>query len=266
MPTIDKTTGEVSSETSAGKPSFWQWIQYLVNDWEHDDDFDEIITFAIRMASWSDDGKEVYRSTRKLAQLARISVRTAKRRKAKAVELGMFREVPGNVRGIPKLEIALPPHYKGVSSDTGASPDTLRGVNPDTRYIQSNQKNIQTVEGVISDTPSFAGGQWNEVPDQGSSAGVNPDTPAVQSSAIKSWDGSYSADSPTPDQVHESWSRLADVVTLPDGTEVEIPDDVLDAAEAAVQLSAPGDGCVVCRSAVGPACCPHRRQWADANV
>lgn len=207
---IDKETGEVVS-TTAGKPSFWEWVKYLVNDWQHDDDLDDIIAFAIRMAAWSDNGKEVYRSTHKLASLAGVSLRTAKRRKAKTVELGMFREIGGHSRGIPKLEIALPPHLKG------ASPDTLKGVKSDTRYKQSNQLPIQTVKGVKSDTLPSATGQWSEATDQESSAGVNPDTL-------------------TP--------SYPDTVTLPDGTVVEIPDDVLQAAE-------PACSCLGCREGIG---------------
>jgi hypothetical protein len=138
---IDRETGEVVSEATAGKPSFWRWIQYLVNDWQHDEDFDEIIAFAIRMAAWSDNGKEVYRSTHKLASLAGVSVRTAKRRKARAIELGMFREIGGHSRGIPKLEIVLPPHRKNASLSTtqrhSTSASPREWTQPSTRLASS---------------------------------------------------------------------------------------------------------------------------------
>jgi len=152
-----------------GKPSFWEWLRYLVNDWEHDDDLDEIIAFAIRMAAWSSDGREVYPSTHKLAKLAGVSIRTAKRRKAKAVELGMFRPIGGHKRGIPKLEIALPPHRRGDNPNTPRVSD----LTPDT-YI--NHTDIHIVKGVIADTPNLATGK-SEATKQESSGGANPDTP-----------------------------------------------------------------------------------------
>jgi len=137
--TIDHATGEVL----AAKPSYWRWMQYLVNDWEHESDVDEIIGFAIRMASMADDGKEVYRSIPNLAKAAKVSERTAKRRKAKAIELGMFREIGGSKYGVPRLEITLPPHQP-------------RGDNPDTQYIHNKinkqSSNTSIREGVKSDT------------------------------------------------------------------------------------------------------------------
>lgn len=61
--------------------TFGRWVRYLIREWRHDGDLDELIGFAVRMATHTRDGGTIYVLVTTLADMAGVSERTARRRR-----------------------------------------------------------------------------------------------------------------------------------------------------------------------------------------
>lgn len=96
-----------------GESQFWKWQRYLLMEWPHRGKHDATIAMAIRMAWFAKDGQSIYVSADRLAEMAGVDERTARRHRSRAVRLGLFtktgRRVPGRRGGwIDELTIAFP--------------------------------------------------------------------------------------------------------------------------------------------------------------
>jgi hypothetical protein len=112
--------------------TFGRWVRYLTREWRHDGDMDELIGFAIRMATFTPDGGTIYVLVPTLAQLSGLSERTAQRRRAQCIRLGMFRRTGkrrrlANGGWTEELALACPQHMRSTSDVTGCSTSDVTG-------------------------------------------------------------------------------------------------------------------------------------------
>jgi hypothetical protein len=172
--------------------AFWEWQYYLLRDWHAptgEPSLNDTIMFAIRMATWASDGERIYVSAGRVAACARVSLRTAKEYRRRAIRLGILRETDEKEGGVRVLTIARPLH---ACTDRAES-CTGRGAESCTQIIENNQSTHrqETVQnparspGVLHDRtssssakPDRKGGQGKGVPTVQNPARVSVQPPA----------------------------------------------------------------------------------------
>jgi hypothetical protein len=88
---------------------YGDWVYWLTRKWEYSGkDKLELIGFAVLLASFGDNGIDCYPTIETLVRLGNVSERTAQRRKARCVELGLFEDTGKTYKGVPKLRISIP--------------------------------------------------------------------------------------------------------------------------------------------------------------
>lgn len=220
---VDKTTGEV---TETGKPGYGQWVYHIYRKWNPpasikrpvtrkdgttevvDESFDllHVLGLAVMMASFGKDGSRIHPSAGTLAKRSGMTDRGVKNLRRQAIQLGLFRQT-GNVGRVPELEVTLPPD----------SPHREAGFpmigNEASRYLSSSKKNLsnrqEETEFPIEDRPT------------------GPTYPDSNSFATGDSERSELYESSDREACFPSKGR-PETVTLDDGTEVDIPADVLE--------------------------------------
>jgi hypothetical protein len=167
------------------KPGFWQWQRYLLRDWHapaNEPSLNDTLMFAIRMATWAEDGERIYVSAGKLAQCARVSVRTAKEYRKRALRLGILAETGQKQGGVRVLCIALPLHActGGAESCTGRGAESCTQLNREHSIRKSVQNPARPSSDVRNERASEAG-RTNESSSQASLSAPPPNRSAAGS-------------------------------------------------------------------------------------
>src|SRR5205809_2175871 len=94
-------------------PTYGTWVYHLARKWKAPPDIDlpKLLGFAVIMASFGTNGRDIWPSLARLAEYAHVSRSTAKRLRRQCVDLGLFRETGTTPRGIAILAIAIPADY-----------------------------------------------------------------------------------------------------------------------------------------------------------
>jgi hypothetical protein len=101
----------------AGKNPYWTWQDHIVNQWDGPAKAGRaprtpkyrLVGFAIVLASFGTDGRDIYPSAARIAQRAGITESNAKLMRAAVIRAGLFRKT-GRHRGLVAiLEIDIPP-------------------------------------------------------------------------------------------------------------------------------------------------------------